>query len=385
MQSSKKKSPVWSHFTLLPGHRAKCNYCPATISTQNSNTSNVTALLRTQHVSAYLKMQADRGLTTAGQGQEQDQDAEEDAVNNENLEGQPSPSPSPSPSPTPSSTSGSRGTPSPAPFSPPASPAPTRTRPSSSAKRCSTYQESMEAYAPDSKATERFHRAVAHYVVTCQRPLNTVEKEGFKDMLKTFKPGYKVLTRRALTDKYIPQLGDQVKDVVRQLLSDAEFYSLTSDNWTSDADVPFTFLTAHFIDEAWENLFGVTLRCRASHVQHTGLVLKDFFGDEMNHWDLKKDKIPAVTTDNAEDYRLALELLEMPHMRCIGHTIQNGVTDIFELKVVKEAIAVVKTLFSWISTTSVWAAYEKFVKEKHGRKPLALPSTSKTRWWTELI
>lgn len=74
-----------------------------------------------------------------------------------------------------------------------------------------SYQETLEAFAPpDSKSTERLHSAVAHYIVTCQRPLNTVEKEGFKDMLKAFKPGYKVLTRRALTDKYIPKLSDEV-------------------------------------------------------------------------------------------------------------------------------------------------------------------------------
>lgn len=172
---------------------------------------------------------------------------------------------------------------------------------------------------------------------------------------------------------------------MRKLLKDAEFFSLTSDNWTSDADVPFTSLTAHFIDKAWESMYGVTLRCRASHVQHTGIVLKEFFTDELGHWELKNDNCSAVTTDNAEDYRLALELLDLPHMRCIGHTVQNGVSDIFAMRDVKVAIAAVKVLFNWISITGVWAAYEKFVMEKHGKKPLALPSTSKTRWWTELF
>lgn len=100
--------------------------------------------------------------------------------------------------------------------------------------------------------------------------------------------------------------------------------------------------------------------------------------DELKHWGLIKENSAAVTTDNAEDYRLALELLDMPHMRCIGHTIQNGVSDIFDLKVVKDAILAVKTLFNWISITSVWSAYEKFVKDKHGGVPLALPYLKNT-------
>ncbi|KAK3929485.1 E3 SUMO-protein ligase ZBED1 [Frankliniella fusca] len=334
-------------------------------------------------------------MTNGGGGTQHGQrgqgDEEEELIVEE--EGLSSPTPSTSTAGTSTSGRGGGATPSPGPFSPPASPAPSSSRspvppPSpQNHRRSSTgsHHGTLDYFVPDTKSMEKLHMAVAQYIVTCQRPLNTVEKEGFRDMLKCFKPGYQVLTRRALTDKYIPKLAEEMKCLLRKLLSDAEYYSLTSDNWTSEADVPFTSLTAHFIDKEWGSLSGVTLRCRASHVSHTAENLKEFFKEELAYWELQVGGVSAITTDNAEDYRLALENLELPHMRCIGHTLQNGVTDIFNLDIVKTAVHDLKTLMNWISTSKVWAAYEKFVTDNHGRKPLTLPSSSKTRWWTELL
>lgn len=144
-----------------------------------------------------------------------------------------------------------------------------------------------------------------------------------------------------------------MKGYLKSLLKDAEYYSLTCDNWTSDADVPFTSLTAHFITPGWEELQAVTLSCRATQLSHTGVNLKDFFVEEMDAWNLKTEKCSAFTTDNAADMRLGAELADLPHMRCVGHTVQNGVTDLFEVPDVKAAIAAVKVVVNWLKVPRV--------------------------------
>lgn len=83
--------------------------------------------------------------------------------------------------------------------------------------------------------------------------------------------------------------------------------------------------------------------------------------------------------------RLSAELLDIPHMRCVGHTVQNGVTDLFDEPDVEAAIRAVKTLVNWLAIPRVWKAYSKYVGDHFGGKALAMPSTSPTRWWSELF
>lgn len=86
----------------------------------------------------------------------------------------------------------------------------------------SFHQETLDSFAPpDSRATEKLHIAVTHYIVSCHRPLNTVEKESFKDMLQAFKPGYKLLSRRTLTGTYIPKVVDQVRSLLFTIMFSA--------------------------------------------------------------------------------------------------------------------------------------------------------------------
>lgn len=137
MKRSRKKNPDWNHYKVVTPERATCNYCSAPISTQNSNTTNITSHLRTHHTPIYLKMtQGEPGGSGSSQSQSVSEghrldDLEDERVQDEHLgDGdRVGPSPSPSPSPTPSTSSGlRRDTRSPAPFSPPASPAPSSSR-----------------------------------------------------------------------------------------------------------------------------------------------------------------------------------------------------------------------------------------------------------------
>ncbi|KAK3924836.1 E3 SUMO-protein ligase ZBED1 [Frankliniella fusca] len=372
MKRSRKRSAVWDHFGEKGADaRVKCKYCPTTVSVQQGCTTNMMNHLRVKHLNKYLMVTGERTRQEDGVDENDEDDLE---VSAEVVGGNPlsptvtvsSAAASLSPSPTPSNTE----------FSPPVSPAPSasRVRAASCTPSKSSYQPSLDAYRCDSKTTERLHFAVTYYIVTNNRPLNTVEKDGFRAMLHAFKPTYKVLSRRTLTETYVPKAVEQVRSHIKGLLKEAEVYSLTSDNWTSGADVPFTSLTAHFFDKSWDNLHAVTLACRATHQRHTGLNLKDFFVDELNSWDLKPEQCAALTTDNASEMRVAAELLLVPHMRCIGHTIQNGVEDLLGSDAIKPVIKEARALLTWSNTP----------KKVHQSVPKVLPSVSPTRWWSEL-
>jgi len=83
--------------------------------------------------------------------------------------------------------------------------------------------------------------------------------------------------------------------------------------------------------------------------------------------------------------RVVADLLEVPHMRCIGHTLQNGVKDIFDkVEAVRNAVKSAKAILTWVSTSRVWNAYLAWVRRHHQREAKVLPSIFPTRWWTEL-
>ncbi|KAK3917146.1 E3 SUMO-protein ligase ZBED1 [Frankliniella fusca] len=397
-----KPSAVWQHFKKSGKDVAKCNYCQgskALVSHKHSNTTNLRNHLKNHHFPIFLKL----GQETGGGGDE-DSDNEQE-IDEENLlldvevrspdTGGAGPSsssastsrlsPSESPSRSSVTSESESAANASAPFSPPISPAPKR--PSSrSGTPLLQGQEKMDTYCvPDSKTTERLHYAVTYYIVTCNRPLNTVEKPGFKEMLKAFKPGYTVLSRRFLTDDYIPRLEEQVKSHLKSLLENAGECSLTSDNWTSQADIPYASLTSHFFDKGWENLYAVTLSCRAMHGSHTGENLKAFFEEALGSWGIDIKNCVSLTTDNASDMRLAAELLDIPHMRCIAHTLQNGVEEIFKDDLIKPAVKACKELLAWQHKQKVWKEYKAYVKKHHsGCKAKKLPTISPTRWWSEL-
>lgn len=44
----------------------------------------------------------------------------------------------------------------------------------------------------------------------------------------------------------------------------------------------------------------------------------------MLEWKVPKEKVVAMTTDNGDNIRLAVQLLSLAHVRCLGHVIQNG-------------------------------------------------------------
>ncbi|KAK3909861.1 E3 SUMO-protein ligase ZBED1 [Frankliniella fusca] len=361
----KRVSPVWTHFKKVARELAKCNYCPdarAEVQNKNSNTTNLINHLKNHHFPISLKMvqESDSGTPTGGDSYDSEGSVDVDEAGLLSEIVVPTQSPSPASAYGDNSDSGSDRAPSTSmsttncstsTFMTPASTAPRRSdsRSSSRSRSCTPQPQGTldSVCAPDSKATEKLHYAVTHYIVTCNRPLNTVEKPGFRDMLQTFKPGYKVLSRRVLTDEYIPKVKEQVVDHLKTLLKGGGDYSLTSDNWTSNADVPYASLTAHFFDKEWENLHAVTLSCRASQESHNGEMMKEFFEEALDSWGLPVERCVALTTDNASDMRLAAELMDLPHMRCIAHTIQNGVEAVFKTMEIKKALKECKDLASW--------------------------------------
>ncbi|KAK3916821.1 E3 SUMO-protein ligase ZBED1 [Frankliniella fusca] len=356
--SRRNKSNVWAHFKDCEGDplRAVCNYCKKSYS-KGGGTTNLISHLSSLHPEALL----DRPSSASSIDSDVDDDLlmDVDAASNS-----------------------SRGS-TPAPDSQPASPPSTRSSPLSSASG-TFLQPTLHSYSKlDKGSTQKLNLAVAYFVGTCGLPFNTVTKKGFKVMMRCARPGYEPIGRKALVENYLPKLYTFTKSFLESLLMRADHAALTSDLWTSDSGEPFISLTVHFIGTEWVLQSGA-LNCRAFDVEHTAINIKDWFLQTLEEWALPRSKISAITTDNGDNMRLAVELLDVPNVRCLGHTIQTGMDDVKRLEDIAAVTKKTHALQQHFSSNKLFRAYKRFIEERYQSQAKKLTGLCPTRWWSEL-
>lgn len=91
-----------------------------------------------------------------------------------------------------------------------------------------------------------------------------------------------------------------------------------------------------------------------------------------------------MTTDNGDNIRLAVQLLSLAHVRCLGHVIQNGCDDVNKIQKVADMKKKTHALYIFF-TEKNYRLYKAFISRRHdGVTPRKLPGLSPTRWWSEL-
>ena len=95
--------------------------------------------------------------------------------------------------------------------------------------------------ATNSKEHKRLTRSVTYWLAKDSQPEYSVEKYGFKHMLKAFCPRYDLPSRNYFSRTAIPKLFSETYDRLNDSLSSNEVsvFSATTDLWTSCAKEPF--------------------------------------------------------------------------------------------------------------------------------------------------
>lgn len=143
-----------------------------------------------------------------------------------------------------------------------------------------------------------------------------VENTGFRWMLHTIEPRYKILQRVHMVDTALPKMYDEVKKAVKTSLNGAQRVALT---WTFRATESYVTIKSHHISDNWEMVTHV-LQTRAMHESHTGSNIADLLKRAMKEWGIK-DKDPAIVTNNASNMTIAEELAGIMYFKCFAHTL----------------------------------------------------------------
>ncbi|XP_071845427.1 E3 SUMO-protein ligase ZBED1-like [Apostichopus japonicus] len=181
-------------------------------------------------------------------------------------------------------------------------------------------------------------------------PIYSVEKRGFKEMIRTFDPRYELPSRKYFTQTAIPKLYNKTKEAIKEELGkEVDFFSATSDLWSSRRMEPYMSLTAHYIDSNWK----LQSRCLETIFvpqDHIALNLAEVFKEVLSDWDLPTTKLVAITTHNAGNIVNAVTSMGVNHVSCFGHNLNLAVTKSWkDDNRVSRAVGVCKSIVSHFS------------------------------------
>ena len=98
-----------------------------------------------------------------------------------------------------------------------------------------------------SKEHKALINSVANSLARDMLPVSTVDKPGFRAMLYQFNPRYQLPTRKHFTKVAIPALVNDVKSKIEEQIKSKQldYFSATTDLWTSAAGDPYMTYTVH--------------------------------------------------------------------------------------------------------------------------------------------
>ena len=108
----------------------------------------------------------------------------------------------------------------------------------------------------------------------------------------------------------MPALVNEVKSKIEEQIKSKQldYFSATTDLWTSAAGDPYITFTTHYIDSNWE-LKSYCLQTHYLPQDHTGENIAGVLEETLQQWALEANKLVGITTDSGSNIKLACTLL----------------------------------------------------------------------------
>ena len=190
-------------------------------------------------------------------------------------------------------------------------------------------QLSLSEVAKYNRSSKRWHtitNAVTNWLAKDMQPIYSVEKNGFKQLIKVLDSKYELPGRKYFSQVAIPKLYAETKELVAGQLCDVKFFSATTDLWSSSTMEPYISLTVHFVTSNW-TLESKCLQVMFIPEDHTGKNIADALTQALDQWKLQQSSLVTLTTDNGTNMISAGQLLGWRRISCFGHNLHLAVTN----------------------------------------------------------
>ncbi|KAL2081911.1 hypothetical protein ACEWY4_021729 [Coilia grayii] len=188
-----------------------------------------------------------------------------------------------------------------------------------------TLQTSLSQSIPYEKTSARWvsiTESIAFHIAKDMTPIAVVEQQGFKRMLKTLDPRYKLPSRHFFSRQELPRLYTRERERLAADLAQVVHYALTTDMWSSRTCEPYMCVTMHYIVE-WE-MKSACLQTTYFPQDHTGENIAEALGDVTTTWMLNPNPV-AITTVNGSNIVSAVQSKQWLRMQCFGHRLHLAI------------------------------------------------------------
>ena len=165
--------------------------------------------------------------------------------------------------------------------------------------------ESMKSFEEGGRKHTKLTNKILFMICKDSQPVATVEREGFKELMKHVAPSYKIPCRKTFGSRLDNKYEELSKDYKR-FLKTVKDITLTTDLWSDTLNTrSFLGITAHFLQGS-EIVSGV-IGVYDFPTTHTSAHLEEKLRDVCNEWEINLDQISAIVTDNASNIVKAME------------------------------------------------------------------------------
>ncbi|XP_018578649.1 zinc finger BED domain-containing protein 1-like, partial [Anoplophora glabripennis] len=237
--------------------------------------------------------------------------------------------------------------------------------------------DAINSYSGGEKS-QRITSAIIFMIVKDNMPLNSTDKEGFKHLMKTIAPLYKIPGRNSIT-KLIDTKYEVLSLLIKNKLSEVENITLTTDVWTEILNtVGFLGVTAHFYFD--NKLNSIAIGVYELSENHTGDYLGNCLRTVCEEWNIPLEKITAVVTDNGSNIVKAVSNVfgKNKHLPCFAHTLDLVASKIvYETEEVRDIVSKIKSIVTHFKQSVIDA--DK-LRKAQGKDFLKLIQSVPTRW-----
>lgn len=179
-------------------------------------------------------------------------------------------------------------------------------------------------YEKDSRRWKEITDAISYYIAKNMAPIATVERSGFKHLVKTLDRRYTVPSRPHFSQTALPNMYKTCRNKVAAELKFVKHFAATSDLWSSRTMDPYLSLTLHYIDDEWK-LRNRCLETAYFPADHTSEMIAQGLRDMLSAWELAEDNLVAITTDNGANIVKAAQLNGWTRQQCFGHRLHLAI------------------------------------------------------------
>ncbi|CAN6335004.1 unnamed protein product, partial [Urochloa humidicola] len=176
-------------------------------------------------------------------------------------------------------------------------------------------------------------RELMRMIVLHELPFSLVEFDGFRRFVSSLNPSFKMMCRKTIRSDCLKAFMEEKKILKTYFSKSKSKISLTMDMWTTNRMVGYICITAHFVDDGWQQQKRI-VKFTAMETPHTGVAMFNTLEKFIREWKIE-DKLFSVTLDNASNNGAMMKLLKkhlvnkkmlvyggrMFHQRCAAHVI----------------------------------------------------------------